>query len=326
MSDTPSPAESSPPPRVMVSRTAAKVSLALWISLLALMCSLAAALVLWNSERQSQHVELASARAIQEEVNALTQGHERTVREATQLRERLERAEQQLAAIAAQPPRAGMGEAEQQHFADLIAQVQLLNGEIVRLSQSTQQLQREVQTAQAQSRVPQWLALARLERAIAGGRPFRPEFAVFAALTAEDPALRPLIEPLETQADNGVPSIGVLQARFAELSAAWRDPLPENATWWQRTRATVSRWVRVQRLHPDATDTSPRAQLSRVREAVVSGDLPRALALTDTADAAVQTHLAAWLSAARGAVMAQGALDEAYRVLLEAQSSQAPPP
>jgi hypothetical protein len=138
------------------------------------------------------------------------------------------------------------------------------------------------------------VALGALQDAIIKGTPFRKELAAARAILGDRAA--PLAS-LESAAESGLPTIAVLNARFAALaSKLLREPEPESG-YFARLLAHAGRLVEVRPIG-NAEGTSVGAVVARMETWLARGDLSAALEEASHMPANIRSDAGDWIGTA----------------------------
>lgn len=162
------------------------------------------------------------------------------------------------------------------------------------------------------------VALGQLRRAVQEGTPYRPAFDAARALTKDRKEFEPALAVLGARADQGVPTVAQLRARFDRVSIAVlrADAAPKaDSDFWDRIWSRVQTLVTVRRIGEVAGE-SVAARLSRAEAALARGDLAEAAKHLSALTGPARDAAAEWLADARARFVTDGALTELDRAAL----------
>ncbi|MDB5408722.1 MAG: hypothetical protein JWL84_3634 [Rhodospirillales bacterium] len=160
------------------------------------------------------------------------------------------------------------------------------------------------------------LALGQLRRALLGSAPFAADLAAATALAHERPQVAAALTPLSGDAARGIPSLAVLQQRFAAsagaIANAGSSAQPASDDWGAAALAQLRGLVTVRRVGAAAgVNGGPEAAVATAEGALAAGDLAGAVAALETLDGAAAAAAKSWLADAKRRVAAETALDKA---------------
>jgi hypothetical protein len=160
------------------------------------------------------------------------------------------------------------------------------------------------------------LGLGQLRQSLLGSAPFAADLAAVTALAHDRPEVAAALEPLATDAARGIPSLAILQQRFAAragaIANAGTSPPPAENDWGGIALAKLRGLVTVRRVGSAAViGGGPQAAVATAEQALAAGDLAGAVAAlaTLTGDAAAAAK--PWLDDANRRLAAETALDKA---------------
>ncbi|MBK5921438.1 hypothetical protein CCR80_10400 [Rhodothalassium salexigens] len=202
---------------------------------------------------------------------------------------------------------------------------QSLGGRVDTLEREVAQLASEVTGVAQRSRTGATgpslaYEVAKLQRKLDSGEPFKGDLRVIESLLAETPSLQGrAAEPLATLnrfADGGIAPHPVLADRFTALSAEvmrqTAKAQAEEGGLWSNLEATASSLITVRPATPDEADASLAADITRIERAVRADRLAAALALVDALPQAGQDALTGWVDRVRDRLAAERAADRLY--------------
>ncbi|MBK5911321.1 hypothetical protein CCR85_07420 [Rhodothalassium salexigens] len=202
---------------------------------------------------------------------------------------------------------------------------QSLGGRVDTLEREVAQLASEVTGVAQRSRTGATgpslaYEVAKLQRKLDSGEPFKGDLRVIESLLAETPSLQGrAAEPLATLnrfADGGIAPHPVLADRFTALSAEvmrqTAKAQAEEGGLWSNLEATASSLITVRPATPDEADGSLAADITRIERAVRADRLAAALALVDALPQAGQNALTGWVDRVRDRLAAERAADRLY--------------
>ncbi|MEE8534083.1 MAG: mitofilin family membrane protein [Alphaproteobacteria bacterium] len=237
--------------------------------------------------------------ALNQRVGALEARLERTpAPDLTPLAARLDGVEARLAAAAADDGAAAAVAALAERVDALTAAVE---GRVAAL---------EAQAAASQAARPAMLlAVGQLRAALRGSGPYRAELATLATVAGDDAGIASVLAALEARADGGVPTPGLLRARFAAVAGAVVGAaiVADEGTWVDHTVARLARLVTVRRVGDVAGD-APDAVVARAEARLAAGDFAAAVAEVERLAGASAEAAAAWLADARARLAAERTL------------------
>lgn len=237
--------------------------------------------------------------ALNQRVGALEARLERTpAPDLTPLAARLDGVEARLATAAADDGAAAAVAALAERVDALTAAVE---GRVAAL---------EAQAAASQAARPAMLlAVGQLRAALRGSGPYRAELATLATVAGDDAGIASVLAALEARADGGVPTLGLLRARFAAVAGAVVGAaiVADEGTWVDHTVARLARLVTVRRVGDVAGD-APDAVVARAEARLAAGDLAAAVAEVERLAGASAEAAAAWLADARARLAAERTL------------------
>ncbi len=237
--------------------------------------------------------------ALNERVGALEARLERTpAPDLTPLAARLDGVEARLATAAADDGAAAAVAALAERVDALTAAVE---GRVAAL---------EAQAAASQAARPAMLlAVGQLRAALRGSGPYRAELATLATVAGDDAGIASVLAALEARADGGVPTPGLLRARFAAVAGAVVGAaiVADEGTWVDHTVARLARLVTVRRVGDVAGD-APDAVVARAEARLAAGDFAAAVAEVERLAGASAEAAAAWLADARARLAAERTL------------------
>jgi hypothetical protein len=157
------------------------------------------------------------------------------------------------------------------------------------------------------------LALAPLEGALRGTRPFAAELAALESIASGRPEVKAALAPLEAVAPKGMPALAALTRRFENevAPAVMRRTLaPPSEGWGERVLGELRGLVVVRRTGSAGAESKDpvEAALARAETALAAGDLGAAVAALE----GLPPHAAApaqdWLAAAKSRLAAEAAV------------------
>ncbi|WP_193366879.1 COG4223 family protein [Pelagibius marinus] len=153
------------------------------------------------------------------------------------------------------------------------------------------------------------LAMLQLRDALRGSGPYDQPLAMLQNLAGEDPALIPVIEPLERRASAGLPSLLDLQASFPDVARriAAIEVGKEGEGW---SAGVLRRMAEAVNLRPVGLveGAAPTAVAARAEVKLNDGDLAGALAELDGLDGAAAEAAANWRAEAEARLAADRAV------------------
>lgn len=221
-----------------------------------------------------------------------------------------------LAALESRP--AGTGTVDPAVLANLTTEIDSLRSGLAAQKAAAESLVAEAEAvrvdaaAKAQS-VLLKAALTKVEAAMLDGMPFVEPLTLLVDSGLPVPAI------LTENAENGLPTQAALIQGFEDPArSALEQSLRGNmgSTWTDRMGSFLRSQTGARSLTPQEGD-DPDAVLSRANAAVISGDLPAALAEIGTLPEAAQTALAAWVAQVNLRIDAQAATIELATALSE---------
>jgi hypothetical protein len=160
------------------------------------------------------------------------------------------------------------------------------------------------------------LGLGQLRQALAGSAQFTADLAAATALAHDRPEVVAALTPLAADAARGVPSLAILQQRFAVRAGAIANagtaaPAPAD-DWGSAALARLRGLVTVRRVGSAAVVSGgPQAAVATAEDALAAGDLPGAVAAMETLTGEATAAAKPWLDDARRRLAAETALDKA---------------
>ena len=179
---------------------------------------------------------------------------------------------------------------------------------------------REVETAsketvgRAQHLAASVLAIQQLKAALAASGPFAAQLASAQALARDDADLAAQLALLDPLAAQGIPSVAILNSRFAATAAAVSRGALATAgeSWGERALNRVSALVTIRRVGPAALAAGgTEGALAQAEEALTAGDLAGALAALEGVQGPGAEALQPWLADARARLAADKTIAEA---------------
>ena len=151
------------------------------------------------------------------------------------------------------------------------------------------------------------VAVAQLGLAVAAGRPFEAEWVNVYSMTADDPALREILQPLMSRGVAGIETPGQLRAQLAALSLERGLPNPITGGYVQAglmaVQSNVGLW-----LGYSEVDLMAREKLAAADARLAGGDVKGAVDALSTLSKSYTESLAPWFQAARRHAAAEDAL------------------
>ncbi|HTV46208.1 MAG TPA: hypothetical protein VMF05_12915 [Stellaceae bacterium] len=247
------------------------------------------------------------------EARAATAAQQRTL---SQLTQRLDASDAQTASRAA---------ADTADFAGLRQELAALAATSTGLGDRLTRLEHEVkaQAGSDQSQTMLMLALSQMRAAVAAGRPFAAEYAVFSRLAHTDPKLSAAAQPLAGVAATGVASDTRLERRLIALAARIQAaaPPPASSGWWAQALDRMRGLVTIRRI--DAVPTGAAAVVANAQQALARRDLPAAVSALQELNGDDAEAARRWLDLARQRLAAEAALAR-LQELLAARPAAAP--
>jgi hypothetical protein len=204
----------------------------------------------------------------------------------------------------------------------LQAQIQALTQKLDEQSQLLAKLQ--TQTAPAADRSDAALAftLGQLRSVLATARPYAAELRAAEALAKDAPDTLAELKKLDGRAQQGVPTVAVLAARFptvmSGVAAPASAPSSVDEGWRDRIWAKLKNLVTIRRVGEAPGASSQRGgDLADAEAALKTGDLAAAVAALRRADGSAQPAAAAWLEDAQARLDADAALAAADATLMK---------
>ena len=191
---------------------------------------------------------------------------------------------------------------------ELMAQFEALRGDIAKLNGTIAEIDARLtrldkgMTAENAGRATTLvLATAQLRRALQDSGPFLAELDAFQRLVGEDPAIIRALQPWAGRADKGIPTVALLQRRFATVmrAALQAAAQPKQQGWVGETLARVTKLVTVRPTGDAASGEGAGALLAQAKSALDGGDLGAAVAKLEGLDGAAAAAVADWLGDAR---------------------------
>ena len=241
---------------------------------------------------------------------ALGQRLEAVSGELTQLRGEIDNLRRTAGAVAPERLTAIANRAEEN-----AAELRAMQGELsslVDLPQQVRDLAQRIEAAAGQTdRTAFVLAAGQLEAALDAGQPFASELGAVRRLAAEDQELAPLLDQLQEQSDEGIPTLAQLRARFEDmaLAAAQAATTEVRGGWADRALARLRSVVTVRPVGGDVAGDAPEARLARAEARLEEGDLAAAVAELEGLQGTAAEASAPWLADARARVAADQAIE-----------------
>ncbi|MDD7911744.1 hypothetical protein PUV47_17560 [Pseudovibrio exalbescens] len=236
------------------------------------------------------------AAQLQEEAGSLAQLPE-TVRSQQQLVTSLET---RIAQTAANLQAQVQTQAETRVQMDaLVSQLQSLSDTV---TAQLDRLEQRVGDASAQERAARAIAIASLQAAVEGGRPYATELSAVEAVMTGD---KSQLAPLKEYASSGIPTRSQLIARFGGAARAMSaaDVTSQSEGVVDRLMNSAQSLVSI-RTPGDNEGTTPRDRLGSMEARVASGDLEGALAAYDQLPEPVKAAGATWAGQVRARLQA----------------------
>lgn len=160
------------------------------------------------------------------------------------------------------------------------------------------------------------LGLGQLRQSLLGSAPFTADLAAVTALAHDRPEVAAALAPLATDAARGIPSLAILQQRFAAgagaIANAGTSPPPAANDWGGIALAKLRGLVTVRRVGSAAiVNGGPPAAVATAEQALAAGDLAGAVAALATLTGDAATAAKPWLDDANRRLTAAAALDKA---------------
>jgi hypothetical protein len=173
------------------------------------------------------------------------------------------------------------------------------------------------------------LALGQLRQSLLGSAPFTADLAAATALAHGRPEVAAALTALSGDAARGIPSLAILQQRFAARAGAMADAgaaPPASDDWGGIALAKLRGLVTVRRVGSAAAVTGgPEAAVATAEEALAGGDLAGAVTALETLSGDAAAAAKPWLDDAKRRVAAEAALDKANGVVTARLGQTAPP-
>ncbi|HLB06944.1 MAG TPA: mitofilin family membrane protein [Alphaproteobacteria bacterium] len=163
-----------------------------------------------------------------------------------------------------------------------------------------------------------FLAVQQLRAAAREGSRFDAELALLETLAGDDKEVMLLVEPLEANAGSGIPTLSLLQARFAGVAnqAVSAALAPEGAGWVDQTLRKLSEVVAVRRTGAELEGDSVEARVARAEATLAAGDLAGAVGELGALSGPAAAAVAPWLKDARARLAAEAQLEALDRLVI----------
>jgi hypothetical protein len=160
------------------------------------------------------------------------------------------------------------------------------------------------------------LGLGQLRQSLLGSAPFTADLAAVTALAHDRPEVAAALAPLATDAARGIPSLAILQQRFAAragaIANAGTSPPPAANDWGGIALAKLRGLVTMRRVGSAAiVNGGPPAAVATAEQALAAGDLAGAVAALATLSGDAAAAAKPWLDDANRRLTAEAALDKA---------------
>ncbi|PCJ58946.1 MAG: hypothetical protein COA65_07205 [Rhodospirillaceae bacterium] len=157
--------------------------------------------------------------------------------------------------------------------------------------------------------------------------PFRDRLAALLAVAGGNPAAVKALAPIATYADQGIPTLPMLRARFDDLAAAVlaRPPVTTGAGWKERVLANLSGLLTIRRTG-DIEGDGLEAVLARAEQALHAGDLGRAVGLLEKIEGPGVEAAGLWLRDAKARLGAAAAVRQLRRLAFSREENPAEGP
>jgi hypothetical protein len=164
------------------------------------------------------------------------------------------------------------------------------------------------------------LGLGQLRQALLGSAPFTADLAAATALAHDRPEVLAALSPLSADAARGIPSLAILQQRFASSAGAIANagtaPPAAADDWGSAALAKLRGLVTVRRVGSAAVVAGgPQAAVATAEDALAAGDLAGAVASLETLTGEAAAAAKPWLDDARHRLAAEAALDKATGIV-----------
>ncbi len=202
------------------------------------------------------------------------------------------------------------GEPDAARLAALTAENRRLGNELARLQEEVVALNATLGERGEQRRGDSLvLAVGQLREALTRGASYAPALATARSVAADDPAVMPLLAPLEAGAARGVATRADLRARFDKVATeiARRDAAATADGWWRPIADRLSSLISVRRVG-DVDGSGTSAVLARAEQRLVADDLAGAVAELDALQGEAAAAAQPWLADARARLAADAAL------------------
>ena len=215
-----------------------------------------------------------------------------------------------LDARVAQVAQEARGEPDAARLAALTAENRRLGNELARLQEEVVALNATVGERGEQRRGDSVvLAVGQLREALARGGSYAPALATARNVAADDPAILPLLAPLEAGAARGVPTRADLRARFDKVATeiARRDTAAAAEGWWRPIADRLSSLISVRRVG-NVEGSGTTAVLARAEQRLAADDLAGAVTELEALQGEAAEAARPWLDDVRARLAADAAL------------------
>jgi len=204
----------------------------------------------------------------------------------------------------------------------LQAQIQTLGQKLDEQSERLATLQTQKPESTARFDAALAFTLSQLRGVLATARPYTAELQAAEALAKDAPDTLAELKKLDGRAQQGVPTVAMLAARFPAVAHAAPPASTPAATsdegWRARTWAKLKSLVTIRRVDEgESTEIQQGAGLADAETALRAGDLAAAVAAVRRADGAASPATLAWLEDAQARLDAEAALAAADATLMK---------
>jgi hypothetical protein len=241
-------------------------------------------------------------------LTALEEKSEQPISADPAILDRLSAIEEKLATVRGADPATVAAISE--NLATVAARAEAMTGEIAQLRQQITEMR-----AARQSQVTQGTSLAlavnQLAQAVDRKGSYGPALQTVASLAGDSPETAEALAGLEAFADTGAPDMASLRAAFPGVASRVMKAisLSEGDDWMTSALARIKSLVSIRRVGEEVVGDTPEALLAQAEVALEDGDLATAVAAMDMLPEPGLEAAADWLTAARGRVAVNRAID-----------------